>query len=255
VASAAFKLGRLLPAPAEFLPTKTIVGSRYIYRLDTKNLICHRRPKLWSDDAPAGYYQLVLSERPKQRKQLPAAILALKHGVLVPTLVAGLAAGLILVLYPLLPGIKYQVQKQLGSFSNTAAVAAPDPTHNRLIIPKIGVDTTIWEGPTLGILNNHVGVWHQTGDISGNFVVAGHRWKYLPPNTSTFYNLGEIQVGDTIIVDWYGTRHIYTVSQTEQIDQNNTSILKPTSSQQVTVYTCYDKRQTQRIVVIAKPQP
>ena len=255
MASTKFKLGRLLPAPAEFSPTKTIVGQRYIYRLDSKNLVCHRRPKLWDDDTPAGYYQLVLPTRQKHRPKLPAAVVALKHGVLMPTLVAGLIAGLILVLYPLLPGIKYQVQKQLGSFSNTAAVAAPDPTHNRLIIPKIGVDTTILEGPTLAILGKHYGVWHQTGDITGNFVVAGHRFKYLPPNTSTFYNLGEIEVGDTVIVDWYGTRHIYTVSQTKQIDQNDTSILKPTGEQQVTVYTCYDKRQTQRIVVIAKPQP
>lgn len=253
--STKFKLGRLLPDPASFGPTQTIVGSRYIYRLDTHNLVCHRRPKNWDDEAPAGYYRLILASPPQAKHHLPAALTALKHGVLMPTLAAGLAAGLLLVLYPLLPGIKYQVQKQLGSFSNTAAVAAPATDGNRLIIPKIGVSTAILEGPTLAILNKHDGVWHQTGTITDNFVVAGHRFKYLPPNTSTFYNLGEIEVGDTILVDWYGIRHIYTVSETKRIDQNDTSILKPTGTSEVTVYTCYDKRQTQRIVVIAKPQP
>ncbi len=253
MASSGLKLGRLVPEPERFKPTQTIVGARYIYRLDLEQGICHRRPKHWDDEAPAGYYQLITGTGSEPSPNGTWAML--RQTIVVPTLVATLVAGIFLVVYPLLPGLTYRVQKQLGSFNNSTAVAAPDPTHNQIVIPKIGVDTTIWEGPSLSILNHHDGVWHQTGDISSNFVIAGHRFKYLPPNTSTFYNLGQLKVGDVIIVDWYGTRHIYDVTQTKQIDQNDTSILKPTATAQITVYTCYDMRQTQRIVVIGQPEP
>lgn len=251
---ARLKLGQLLPTPSQFQPNRTIVGRRYLYQIDDGRQICRRLPKHWDDDTPSGYYRV--DDAPiKPRWRINHTLRTLKHAVAIPTLAAGLVAGLLLVAYPLLPGIKYQVQKQVAGYSNTKAVAAADPAHNRLIIPKIGVDTTILEGPSLAILNKYDGVWHQTGPITDNFVVAGHRFKYLPPNTSTFYNLGEIQVGDTILVDWYGTRHVYTVTQTETVDQHDTAILKPTGTSEVTIYTCYDKRQTQRIVVIAKPQP
>jgi LPXTG-site transpeptidase (sortase) family protein len=251
MASVKFKLGRLIPQPADFTPSQRLVDGRWIYQLDLVHLICRRQPKHWDDQSPAGYYRLILP--PPAR---PAISQTLKKGVVLPSLISIMAAGFFLLIYPIYPGLKFQVSRQFNSYSQTEATAAPIADHNRVVIPKIGVDTAILEGPSLAVLNKSEGVWHQKGRIKDdNFVLSGHRFKYLPPNSSTLYNLSKIEVGDTILVDWYGTRYIYTVSETKRIKQNETNILNTSSSSQVTIYTCYDKRQTERIVVIAKPQP
>ncbi|HSX14698.1 MAG TPA: sortase [Candidatus Saccharimonadales bacterium] len=258
MAATKYKLGRLIPEPANFRPNRTLITRRWVYKIDDAQKIAYRQPKHWDDPAPSGFFTFSparFESAPKPshwRKLVPT----LKRGIAVPTLSALLIAGVFLVLYPLYPSVKFQVQKQIGSFGDTQAIAAPDSNHNRVIIPKIGVDTTILEGASLDVLKKHEGVWHQRGQIAGdNLVLSGHRFKYLPPNTSTLYNLGEVAVGDTIYVDWYGTRLAYSVSETKRINQNDTAILNPTSDSQLTIYTCYDKRQTERIVVIAKPQP
>jgi len=250
-----FKLGQPAASPARFHPDKTVSDQIFTYQLDTQNLICRRQARL-PNGPKSGYFRLILPQSSRRPIKSNTAR-TLKHGIIIPMLVAMLVVGLALVLYPLLPALNYQVHKQFGSYSNdTSALAAPDPTNNRLIIPKIGVNTAILEGPTLNILDHAEGVWHQTGAITGsNFVIAGHRWKYLPPNTSTFYNLEELQTGDAIVVDWYGTRHYYNVAQAERVDQTDTDILKPTTQTEITLYTCYDKLQSQRIVVVATPQP
>lgn len=255
MASPKFKLGQLVPKPTRFNPTRVVTDRRWVYRIDSVAKVVRRQPRFHDDPDPAGYFQIVLAQPLTSRWRTLQQ--SLKRGIVVPSLATVMLAGLFLILYPLYPGIKFQVQQQLANFSNsTTAVAAPDPNHNRLVIPKIGVDTTILEGSSLAVLKKHDGVWHQKGRIADdNFVLSGHRFKYLPPNTSTLYNLSQIAVGDTILVDWYGTRHIYTVTQTKRINQNDTSVLNPTTSSQITIYTCYDKRQTERIVVIAQPQP
>lgn len=253
-----FKLGKPLASPRQFQPDQTVSDQIFVYRLDTGQLICHRTCKLPNGPAP-GYFRLILPSTASKPPMAPRPTTArtIKHGIIIPTLIIGLITGLLLLLYPILPAVTYRVHLKLGDYSNdTSALAAPDPAHNQLIIPKIGVATAILEGPTLAILTKHEGVWHQTGNISdSNFVLAGHRWRYLPPNTSTFYNLEQLKLGDTVVVDWYGTRHLYSVSATQRVNQNDTDILKPTSTTEITLYTCYDKHQTERIVVVATPQP
>jgi len=71
-----------------------------------------------------------------------------------------------------------------------------DSLENRLVIPKIGVDSEILEGSSLDVLLTKEGVWREpydsTPDQDGNVMIAGHRFQYLPPNTHTFYNLEEV---------------------------------------------------------------
>ncbi len=254
MASPKFKLGPALPTPpTEFHPTAGYCDQYWQYSLDLRRRIVKRVPQIGNQ---VDYFILIFEPSPtvfKSKRQITPTI---KHGVIVPSLVSLAIAGLFLVAYPLFPGLKYQVQKQISGFSNNVAVAAPDPHHNRLVIPKIGIDTTILEGPTLAVLNKHEGVWHQRGSISGdNFVIAGHRFKYLPPNTSTFYNLGKLEVGDTILVDWYGQRYIYTIDQTKLIHQRDNQVIAATDDTRITIYTCYDKSQTEREVVVGHLQP
>ncbi len=226
----------------------------WVYQIDPVRRVCLRRPRHGA--GPVEYFELTVEgegSAPSPQPE-PRFWRVVARGVGVPVLVTALAVGAFLVLYPLYPAAKFQVQKRLGSF-NQAAVASPAvSSSNRVIIPKIGVDTAILEGPSLAILNKHDGVWHQRGAITGdNFVLSGHRFKYLPPNTSTLYNLGQLAVGDAVMVDWLGQRYLYTVSQTERVSQTDTAILAPSSTSELTIYTCYDKRQTERIVVIARP--
>jgi LPXTG-site transpeptidase (sortase) family protein len=106
------------------------------------------------------------------------------------------------------------------------------------------------------VLNTQDGVWHETGTLqNGNFVLAGHRFKYLPPNTSTLYNLKELTVGDTIIVDWYKTRYIYVVDKTETVRSTDTAVLNQTGGPRLTIYTCANAAQTWRTVVLAHMVP
>lgn len=93
---------------------------------------------------------------------------------------------------------------------------------NRLIIPKIGVNTDIAEA-TLGNYETalELGVWRVSdfGDPSANSmptILAAHRYGYLAWSNlfrrqSSFYNLPKLSVGDTVEIDWRQRRYIYEV--------------------------------------------
>ncbi len=205
-----------------------------------------------NDPNPTSYYRLIrVTEQQRPRPWLRPLQVSLS---------AIAVASLALLLYPLYPGLQYQVQRQVATtIGHTQAQAAAPPevsATNRVIIPKIGVDTNILEGPSLAILNHEDGVWHETGTLqNGNFVLAGHRFKYMPPNTSTLYNLKQLVAGDTIIVDWYRTRYVYIVDKTETVSIDQTSVLQQTGGPRLTIYTCANASQTLRTVVLAHMVP
>lgn len=164
-----------------------------------------------------------------------------------------------LLLYPLYPGVKYHAQEFVAqTFSNNAALAEAPPAlsvDSEVIIPKIGVRTRILDASSLKILDKQEGVWHQLGNINHNLVLAGHRFKYLPPNTSTLYNLSQLVVGDSIIVDYDGRRTIYAVSGISTVAASRVDVLNQDGGPRLTIYTCSDKRETHRIVVHANIVP
>jgi LPXTG-site transpeptidase (sortase) family protein len=200
---------------------------------------------------PTAYYRLLPIKTKRRRWLRP-----LRY-----SLGAIAIASLALILYPLYPGVQFQVEKQVSTtIGHTQAQAAAAPPTvsdtNRIIIPKIGVNTNILEGSSLAVLNHADGVWHQTGTLqTGNFVLAGHRFKYLPPNTSTLYNLKDVSVGDTIIVDWYRTRYIYVVDSDQTVSINDVAVLNQAGGPRLTIYTCANLSQTKRTVVSAHMVP
>ena len=259
------RLGHPVNEPVGFNPTKTWVKHPYAYRYDPKLKICKRTAIVNSARIGAGYF----SVEPIQASNAKSAIIGRLRWPIRPgkTLSSAFAvvfmlAGATLV-YPFVPEIHYRLShhSSLTPEAQLATVAATKPLseanrHNRVIIPSIGVNSPILESSTLAILDTHEGVWHQTGTIqSSNFVIAGHRFKYLPPNTTTFYNLDKLQTGDVIVIDWEGKRSVYTVSTINTVKANNISVIAPTIDPQLTVYTCSDKRETERIVIVAKPLP
>src|SRR5438477_283675 len=66
-----------------------------------------------------------------------------------------------------------------------------------LAIPKIGLDTDVYEGVDLDTLSNGPGHWpgSATPGQRGNVVIAGHRVTWAHP----FYDLDLLEPGDEII--------------------------------------------------------
>lgn len=257
--SAKPELGQQLSKPARFNPTSSVADGEYIYRYDHKLLVCKRSSINPSTMGASAYFKIIA---PARRRGI-----TLWRKLLSGSFAAVFVIAAIVLVYPWLPEIDYQLHKgsyaaQANDIPQTAASqpagvngAQANVSGNRLLIPKIGVSTAILEGPSLKILDKEEGVWHQTGTLAdGNFVLAGHRWRYLPPNTSTLYNLDKVVAGDTIVVDWRGKRLIYGVTEIKTVSATQTSILSSDPKKpHITVYTCSDVAQTKRVVVIAEP--
>jgi LPXTG-site transpeptidase (sortase) family protein len=246
------KLGRPIPAPSLFHPTQAWISGSFVFRYDAKRQICKRSPI--DDRSRVGSMFFTVAKPAKQ----PRRRLRFPTGLKV-SLVSIAAIAVMIAVYPWFPELQYRV-RQSAPVASVQPLAKVVPEQsiagNRVLIPKIGVDTPIVEGSDLKILDKAEGVWHQTGSLTnGNFVLAGHRFRYLPPNSSTLYNLGKLAKGDTIAVDWMGKRTVYQVTELKSVSEKEVSILTQTSKSQLTIYTCADMRQTQRTVVIAEPLP
>ncbi len=249
--------------PPGFKPTRFINDVDYFYRIDTVRGLVKRTP-LSPDTGEGSLFFRTASCRslvtrslaPEPKPKRVKSKRKLSWRVLSTVCTVLFMGGGVLVAYPLYPGVQYEVNQKIGvpaPVSQAAAEAEPISQTNVLSIPKIGVKTSILDSPSLKILDKQEGVWHQTGGIDNNFVLAGHRWKYLPPNTSTFYNLNKLEPGDIIVVDWLKHRYIYVVKSVSVVGKKQTEVIMPTPERQLTLYTCSDKKERERIVVVATP--
>lgn len=126
----------------------------------------------------------------------------------------------------------------------------------RLIIEKIGVDAKIVEGDNARQALNQ-GIWRMpigsTPDRGGNTIITAHRYKFLPPNTNTFYLLDKLAIGDRIDVQWQGKQFTYQVKQIKIVTPQAVEILANTKEPQLTLFTCTPLfTSTNRLVVIAE---
>ncbi len=237
--------------PSSFTVEAAWATAHYSFQLDLTQMVGRRISS--HDASPAIYFRLsTLSPKKRSYLQLTPRQYRIFRGGLTATF----AAAAFLLMYPFYPAAQYQVQKQVAAtVSHTSALAATPAevsSSNRVIIPKIGVDSAVLEGKTLAVLNKEDGIWHETGVETSNIVLAGHRFKYLPPNATTLYNLDKVTAGDTIVLDWYHKRYIYVVSGTETVTKTNIAIRNPTPTPTLTIYSCEEKNQAHRIVVHAK---
>ncbi len=101
------------------------------------------------------------------------------------------------------------------------------PKDNKLVIPSIGVNTTVEEA----ISDNYEealkkGVWRVSdfGTPEARekpVILAAHRygyilWSNLFRRKSSFYNLPNLQVGNTVEIDWGQRKYIYEVYKEEK---------------------------------------
>lgn len=172
-------------------------------------------------------------------------------------LFAGVAA-LIILLYPWVPEVQYQISwiERVQKPPTETGSASDSDEINRLIIPKIGVDTAIIEGKNESALNQ--GAWRipssSTPDQGSNTVITGHRFRYLPPNNTTFYLLDKLKAGDEIMVVWKRKSYSYAVSEMRVVESTETSIQDQTKDSRLTLFTCTPLFSTaKRLVVVARP--
>jgi len=174
---------------------------------------------------------------------------------------AGLALlilGLAGLSYALWPMIYYQVSQPVSPYASRLFPEQGEgiPGENRLVIPKILVDTEIVEGENSEALLR--GAWREPKTArpgeGGNVVISGHRFLYEPPNNTTFYLLDKLEVGDKLIVYWEGEELDYEVEEMKVVEPHEIDILSMGDEEKLTVYTCTPLfSQAQRLVVLAKP--
>lgn len=182
--------------------------------------------------------------------------------------ILGVIAGIVIILYPLLPALLFMLQRnkgieieipyesRLSTNDDFNDIPAPIPEENRLVIPVIGVDSKIVEGQTEDALL--YGVWHRpnTGDPvnGGNYVLTGHRFRYLPPSNTTFYNLDKLEKGDVVIVYYEGKEYDYIVDEEFVVEPEQIEIEGDLGYNVLTLYTCTPLwTSSKRLVIRANP--
>lgn len=130
---------------------------------------------------------------------------------------------------------------------------------NRIIIPKIGVNINYapgeesldrgaqWRHPDRG--NPRDG---------GNFIIAAHRFSIQPTPLGTiekspFYNIDQLAVGETVIVDYQGGRYAYEINKIFDVKPTQIEIEAKTDDARLTLYSCeLGGSEVGRIVLIGK---
>ena len=115
-------------------------------------------------------------------------------------------------------------------------------------IPKIGLNTTMYEGIRLTTLDRGPGHWPGTAmpGQDGNVVVAGHRVSHDKP----FRNVDKLAPGDQVIFTTPDGRYVYEVTSTEIVAPDAIHIIDQTTDKTATLFACHPPGSTrQRIVV------
>jgi LPXTG-site transpeptidase (sortase) family protein len=144
------------------------------------------------------------------------------------------------------------------------ATPSPQPAATTVFIPTVGIHTTIIEayldGNSWDVANLGSNAGHLQGTASldepGNVVLAGHV-ELADGRQGVFARVGEVKIGDPIIVQEGDSQRHYIVRAVEVTTPDDLSVLYPTQDDQLTLITCdaYDFFQDvyrERTVVIAE---
>ncbi|MGF7229128.1 MAG: sortase [Candidatus Saccharibacteria bacterium] len=165
------------------------------------------------------------------------------------------------VVMPFLPALFFHVQKHSKHAVQLAQTVKDAPKPNSipadahsLIVPSMVLQADINEGPTIRTLRQ--GLWRipttSTPERGGNTVIAAHRFTYTNPR-GMFYHLDQVHIGDPISILWKGKKYNYTVSQTKEVAPTALDIQAPTSTPELTLFTCTPLwNPKDRLVVVAQ---
>lgn len=117
-------------------------------------------------------------------------------------------------------------------------------------IPKLGVEKTVVQGVSLGMLKRGPGHYPTTPlpGQPGNAAIAGHRTTYGAP----FFRLNELDPGDPVLVTTRQGRFRYEVIEKRVVRPDETAVLGPSKDNRLTLTTCNPRfSAAQRLVVIS----
>ena len=131
------------------------------------------------------------------------------------------------------------LQKQAVAIQNfSAETTAPERVKGSTIallkIPRLHLEQAVVEGADDAQLRLAPG--HITGTAlpgeGGNTAIAGHRDSFFRP-------LKDVRTGDEIVVSTSGQETPYKVTGTEIVDPKDTSVLRASNEETLTLITCY----------------
>ncbi len=133
--------------------------------------------------------------------------------------------------------------------------AAPDPRAaeprielGSISIPRIDVDTSLFEGVSLTTLD--IGPGHWPGSAMpghrGNVVVAGHRTSHDRP----FRHIDELAPGDPIVFTTPEGAFTYSVTGTEVVTPDQIRIIDQTDAYTATLFACHPVGSTRERIVV-----
>lgn len=172
---------------------------------------------------------------------------------------AGVVGGVYLLVLVMTPNIPV-----LFPIEPIDAKSLPQPTGDRVYIPKIGVNVSLVTG---GPESLDKGSWHrfpERGDPvkGGNFIISAHRFSLgaTPGQTrqkSPFYHIDKLETGDQLLVDFQGKRYGYEITSHTSVKPDQTEIestVEEGQAAKLTLYTCTLKGESDgREVYVAKP--
>jgi sortase A len=119
------------------------------------------------------------------------------------------------------------------------ASAARVPIAGRIIVPRLGLDTTMYEGGELAQIDHgpsHLPYTVMPGR-QGNTVIAGHR----TTETRPFHDLDRLQVGDTVTFVIPSGTYTYVFSHHSVVTEDGVHILHQGTGYEATLFACHPK--------------
>lgn len=138
----------------------------------------------------------------------------------------------------------------------TLAQALAKKEGNTISISKIGLNKPVLNLKNIDALTSDTWMlpWGSTPDKGSNTVIIAHSYglKKGVKFPSTFYNLDQLEKGDTIVVAWKGKKYTYSVTERKTVSPTEYQIEDATEKPMLTIYGCGKNDNTIRIVVQAE---
>ena len=147
---------------------------------------------------------------------------------------------------------RYNVSTLYSTTSNYNAVKLSNEISiiGLIDIPKINISYPILSNSSKNLLK--ISVCRFSGPLPnriGNLCIAGHNYN----NSLMFSKLDELNIGDSIfITDLNNTKLEYIIYNKQNVKENNLSCTNNTSKPEITLITCKQNNNKERIVIKAK---
>ncbi len=122
----------------------------------------------------------------------------------------------------------------------------------RILIPSVSIDTSVKKAL---IINGYWQVFPNSaawGDQSGIPGNIGNQVIFAHKRSGLFANLKDVKIGDKIYVLTSKGSFAYEAREIKEINPNEIDVVKPTTDETLTLYTCSGFADTKRLIVVGK---